>query len=133
MSYYKQEIYFRFITERPVLTVFSLKFKDGDRNMSLFGKQKTAEEKNQELFEKYGLDIENYNEKAIKAENSKNLKAIAQDLSGMGLTKLSVALSMSPGSRAEVSFLSAIFQSNLILIRKNELIIRSLEKLANKK
>src|SRR5258708_14439348 len=126
MSYYKQEIYFRFITERPVLTVFSLKFKDGDRNMSLFGKQKTAEEKNQELFEKYGLDIENYNEKAIKAENSKNLKAIAQDLSGMGLTKLSVALSMSPGSRAEVSFLSAIFQSNLILIRQNELIIRSL-------
>lgn len=101
--------------------------------MGLFGKQKTEEEKNQELFERYGLDIENYGDSEIKAENIKNLKEITKDLVNMGLNKLSVALSMSPGSRAEVSYLSAIFQTNLILIRQNELIIRSLEKIANKK
>ncbi len=101
--------------------------------MGIFGKPKTKEEKTQELHEKYGLDIDNYDKAKIKEENTKNLRQIANDLSMAGVNKFAMGLTMNQVDHAKVQYLSSIFETNLILIRQNELIIRALEKLAEKK
>ena len=101
--------------------------------MGIFGKQKTDEEKQRELFEKYGLDIDNYDSAQIQKENAKNLKQIATDLAMSGINKFAMGLTMSQPDHAKVQYLSSIFETNLILIRQNELIIRALNKIADKK
>ena len=101
--------------------------------MGIFGDKKPQEDKDKEIFNQFGLDIENYDEKAIKDANVKNLKQIASDLAGKSWMKAGMALSLaSADKQATVGYLSAIFNSNLIMIRQNELIIRALEKIANK-
>ncbi|MBU1088507.1 hypothetical protein KKA02_01330 [Patescibacteria group bacterium] len=102
--------------------------------MGLFS-SKTEEEKLKKIFDKYGLDIENYDTVEVKKQNSKNLKQIAQDIIGNGWFKASMALSplISADKRATVGYLSAIVNQNWILIRQNELIIRLLENKTKKK
>lgn len=96
----------------------------------MFGNKKTDEEKNQEVHDKYGLDIDSYDAERIKRENFKNLTAIGKDLAGKSFLKAGMAFSFAPAhEQASVGYLSAIFNTNLILIRQNELIIRQLEKL----
>lgn len=93
--------------------------------------QKTEEEKIREMFEKFGLDIENYNITKIRKKNVENIKKIAQDIAGNRFLKAGMALSMAPADKqATVGYLSAIFNQNWILIRQNELIIRLLEKIS---
>lgn len=93
------------------------------------GKKKTEEELSKEVYEKFGLDIDSYNNEDIKRENSKNLKEIGLDLAGKKWIRAGLALSFSrPVDQATLGYLNAIFNSNLILIRQNELIIRLLEK-----
>jgi len=95
--------------------------------------QKTEEEKIRETFERFGLDIENYDTSKIRKENVKNIKKIAQDIAGKSFFKASMAFSMaSADKQATVGYLSAIFNQNWILIRQNELIIRQLKKNSNK-
>lgn len=98
--------------------------------MGLFN-NKTDEEKIKELFHKYGLDIDNYDEKEIKVQNIKNIKQIASDVFAQSINRLSMALAPAQ-DRVSVGYLSAIFNQNWILIRQNELIIRLLEKVASK-
>ncbi|MCL5125315.1 MAG: hypothetical protein M1511_12610 [Deltaproteobacteria bacterium] len=101
--------------------------------MGIFGKSKSNEEKQKELFEKYGLDIDSYDDQKIKEKNAKNLHQIAEDLFLSGLNKFGMGLTMSIPDHAKVQYLSAIFESNLIIIRQNELILRALMKIADKK
>ena len=100
--------------------------------MGIFDK-KTEEEKIREIFHKYGLDLDNYNNIDIKKHNIKNIQQIASDVLGQSLNKLTVAFAAPPQERIKVGYLSAIFNQNWILIRQNELIIRILEKIADKK
>ena len=103
--------------------------------MGFFDKKvaKTAEQKTQEIFEKYGLDMENYDEAKIKEQNIKNLKQVANDVAGNSWFKAGMALSFaSADKQATVGYLSAIFNQNFIVIRQNELMIRLLEKLTKK-
>lgn len=101
--------------------------------MRMFGNKKSEGDKNQEMYQKFGLDIDKYSESEIKNENTKNLKQIAQDLTGKSWLKAGMAFSMAPAAQqATVGYLSAVFNTNLILIRQNELIIRKLEKLTDK-
>lgn len=96
--------------------------------------KKTDEEKIQEIFEKYGLDIENYNETEIKEQNIKNLKQVANDVVGNNWIRMGMSLSFAPADKqAIIGYLSAIFNQNFILIRQNELMVRLLKKIANKK
>jgi len=86
------------------------------------------------MFEKFGLDIENYDDEKIKKENIKNLEKIGRDIAGNSFMKAGMALSfVSVDKQATVGYLSAIFNQNWILIRQNELIIRLLEKIAKNK
>lgn len=98
--------------------------------MGIFN-QKTEEEKTQEIYHKYGLDLDHYNSVDIKQQNIKNIKQIATDVFGQSLSKLSMALAPAQ-DRLAVGYLSAIFNQNWILIRQNELIVRLLEKIASK-
>jgi hypothetical protein len=98
--------------------------------MALFGK--SSEELTKDAYEKFGLDLDNYNDAKLKEENGKNLKQISQDIQLQGLNKLSINLGFSADKKATVGYLSAIFNTNLILVRQNELIIRALEKLTEK-
>ncbi len=99
----------------------------------MFGNRKTDEEKDQEIHEKYGLDLDSYDVARIKRENAKNLQEIGKDLAGKKFMKAGMAFSLAPAhEQASVGYLSAIFNTNLILIRQNELIIRHLERLLDK-
>ena len=96
--------------------------------MGIFDK-KTVEEKTTETFEKFGLNIDEYDSNRIKTENLKNIKQIARDIVGNSWFKAGMAFSFaSADKQATVGYLSAIFNQNWILIRQNELIIRLLEK-----
>lgn len=100
--------------------------------MGIFS-SKTNEEKIDEAFKKYGLDMENYSQAQIKEENSKNLKQIAQDIIGNKWFKAGMALSFaSADKQATIGYLSAIVNQNWILIRQNELIIRLLDEKTRK-
>lgn len=89
--------------------------------------KKTEEEKIREIFNKYGLDIGNYDEKQIQQENKKNLTQIASDIAGNSWFKAGMALSFaSADKQAMVGYLSALVSQNWIIIRQNELIIKKL-------
>lgn len=99
--------------------------------MGFFGPSKTPEQKLKETLEKYGLDIENYNEKQIKDENAKNIKQIATDIAGNSWFKAGMSLSFaSADKQATVGYLSALVSQNWILLRQNELIIKLLKQIA---
>lgn len=95
--------------------------------MGLFGKKKTDEEKIRDTFDKYGLDIENYDELRIREENKKNLLQIASDIVANSLFKAGMALSFARAEeQAKVGYLSALVSQNWIIIRQNELILKKL-------
>lgn len=95
--------------------------------MGIFGSKKTDEEKIIEIMQKYGLDIDNYDEKEIKLENNKNLNQIASDIAGNSWFKAGMAFSFaSADKQATVGYLSALVSQNWIIIRQNELMIRLL-------
>lgn len=97
--------------------------------MGLFGPTKTAEEKLHDIFVKYGLDMDSYDTRQIKEENSKNLKEIANSVLANKLFQAGMALSFAPApEQAKLGYLTAIVNQNWIMMRQNELIIRLLEK-----
>ena len=93
--------------------------------MSLFN-IKSKEEKIAQFLEKYGLNVDKYNSQRIREENAKNLISIASDLLGKGFTKTGFALSLSPFKSGLFDYLNVLTSQNWILIRQNELILRSL-------
>lgn len=104
--------------------------------MGLFDKVviKTEEQKIAEIFEKFGLNINEYDSERIRKENLKNLKQIAEDISGNKLLKVGLALSMaSADKQAIIGYLSGVFNQNWIVIRQNELMIRLLTEMAKRK
>jgi len=80
------------------------------------------------LFQKYGLDIENYSNSQIKEKNAENIRNVGHELAGSGWIKSGLALSFKPYERQSLGYLSVLMEQNWILIRQNELIIRLLEK-----
>ena len=83
--------------------------------------------KEQKLLEKYGLDLDNYNDVDIRNRNNESIRDINAQLAGSGLYSFGNLL---PGGNADASFiinlLKSQVQQNWILIRQNEQIIRLL-------
>lgn len=83
--------------------------------------------KEQKLLEKYGLDLDHYDDDDIRERNSASIRDINANLAGSGLYSFGNLL---PGGNADASFiinlLKSQVQQNWILIRQNEQIIRLL-------
>lgn len=102
--------------------------------MGLFKNQEekdaAEEQKLNNMLEKRGLRIDQYDEKDIRSKNVENIKRINQDLKANGMFKASLALSFAKAEeQAKVSYLSALVEQNWILIRQNEAILRKLDRL----
>lgn len=102
--------------------------------MGIFSKAKQqSEEEIKETIQKCGLDIDSYDTDKIREENYKNLKQVALEVNNNKWFRAGMAIMMgAPDKQATVGALNAIVNQNWILIRQNELIIRLLEKLAQK-
>lgn len=88
--------------------------------------------KEQKLLEKYGLDLNNYDDEDIRKRNNASIRDINTQLAGSGLYSFGNLL---PGGNSDASFiidlLKAQIQQNWILIRQNEQIIRLLSDVDN--
>lgn len=98
--------------------------------MGMFDKKSPEEKaaanhaKEQALLDKHGLDLNAYDEEAIRAKNVDNIRAIVSSLFGTGFYQ-----AMTFGSNADkatVGYLGAIVQQNWIIIRQQERMIRLL-------
>ncbi|MHB8305139.1 MAG: hypothetical protein ACYDEU_03860 [Vulcanimicrobiaceae bacterium] len=89
--------------------------------------------KEQALLDKHGLDLDAYDEQAIRAKNVDNIRAIASDLLGNNWFKAGMKFSFANAAdQATVGYLSAIVQQNWIIIRQQERMIRLLSTAAEK-
>lgn len=101
--------------------------------MGLFKSKEELEAKNEQkirdMLDKYGLNMESYDDRDIKEKNANNIRRIAADLVGNGLFKAGMALSFAKAEeQAKVTYLSALVEQNWIIIRQNEAILRKLDK-----
>ncbi len=82
--------------------------------------------------EKYGLNLDEYDQKTIKQKNIDNIRRLAQDLLGNNFIKFGMALSFGKvEEQAKITYLSALVEQNWILIRQQEQVIKLLERLTN--
>lgn len=82
--------------------------------------------------DKVGLDIQHYSTAEIKHYNAESIRKIRSEMTGNGLLKAGLTFGGSGVERATLGYLSALVEQNWILMRQNELLIESLDKLANK-
>jgi hypothetical protein len=82
--------------------------------------------------DKVGLDIEHYSSAEIKHYNAQSIKKIRSEMTGNGLLKAGLTFGGSVTERATLGYLSALVEQNWVLMRQNELLINSLDKLTNK-
>lgn len=83
----------------------------------------------QDVLDKFGLDLENYSKEQIKEENVKNIQQIARDMKGNRLIRAGLAFSFgSNAEKAQLAYLSILVEQNWIIMRQNELIVKTLEK-----
>jgi hypothetical protein len=80
-----------------------------------------------------GLDVGQYSAEEIRYYNAQSIKKIRQEMRGNGLIKAGITFGGSATERATLSYLSALVEQNWVLMRQNELMISSLEKLAEKR
>ena len=76
---------------------------------------------------KLGMDLENYDETRISAENKRDIINITQDLHMSGYWK-GTALFTNPSDSAIIGLLRALVSQNWILIRQNKLLIDKMNK-----
>ncbi len=107
--------------------------------MGMFDKRSPEEKvadiqvKEKALLDKHGLDLDAYDEDAIRAKNVDNIRTIARDVLGNNWFKAGMALSFANAAdQATVGYLSAIVQQNWIIIRQQERMIRLLSADAEK-
>ncbi len=82
---------------------------------------------------KFGLDIDNYTKQDLDRRNIEAIQKIYKNLTGNKLIEVGMALSFSKAEeQAKVSYLGALVDQNWIIIRQNEAMLRSLEKLSLK-
>lgn len=97
--------------------------------MGIFGKKKNQEEELKEIIEKLGLDFQSYDEQQIANENNKNVKQIATDLANAKLATVGAVFGGGNNNfYAIAGYLRAIVSQNWVLIRQNELLLRTLKK-----
>ena len=82
--------------------------------------------------DKVGLDIGHYSTAEIKHYNAESIRKIRSEMTGNGLLKAGLTFGGSGAERATLGYLSALVEHNWILMRQNELLIESLDKLASK-
>lgn len=94
--------------------------------------QQEVDQKTAETLAKYGLDLEHATDAYIKKANAQNIRKVRSELMGNGLLKAGLTFGGSVTERAHLGYLSALVEQNWILMRQNELIIRQLDRLAEK-
>lgn len=81
--------------------------------------------------EKFGLNIDDYSADELQSRNAQDTQKIAKNLTGNKLIEAGMGLSFAKAEeQAKVSYLGALVDQNWILIRQNEVIIRTLTKLS---
>lgn len=94
-------------------------------------KQSATEKKTKEALERLGIDFDSYSDEDIK-------KKIKKDFSFMGLSfpldllgEFFTNFGLTSHQRIQLMRLSELITQNWVIVRQNELIIRSLEKINN--
>ncbi|PKQ19178.1 MAG: hypothetical protein CVT66_11440 [Actinobacteria bacterium HGW-Actinobacteria-6] len=95
-------------------------------------KEEKATEKQRELMEKYGLDLDSYSDDELRLRNGSAVRAIASTLAGSGMFAAGSLLSGNSADAFKLNLAKAQIEQNWILIRQNEEIIRLLQAMAAK-
>lgn len=83
----------------------------------------------EEVLEKFGLNIANKTKEEIATINAADLRRISHKMRGNKFLLAGINLSMGNAvEKAQLSYLAALVDQNWILIRQNEIIIKSLDK-----
>jgi hypothetical protein len=96
------------------------------------GMQDQVDKTTADLLQKYELNMEHTSDSAVKRANASDINKIQNELFGNGLLKVGLLLKGSASERAQLGYLTALVKQNWILMRQNELMIRHLEKIAEK-
>lgn len=89
-------------------------------------------ERAEHILDKAGLNVTEYSDDELKLLNAKTIRHVQQELVGKGFIKAGMSIGLEIKERAKIGYLSALVDQNWVLMRQNELIIRALEKLADK-
>lgn len=95
-------------------------------------KEEKATQKQRELMEKYGLDLDSYSDDELRSRNVSGVRAIAASLAGSGAFAAGSLLSGNSADSFKLNLAKAQIEQNWILIRQNEEIIRLLRAMAAK-
>ncbi len=109
-----------------------LAMKQGMSPEAVASMAETVDKDTIKALDKVGLDIEHYSTAEIKHYNAQSIRKIRSEMTGNGLLKAGLTFGGSVTERATLGYLSALVEQNWILMRQNELLINSLDKLANK-